>query len=179
MTAPNSPLSDFLPYLLSVTASAVSDRIAEEYRARFGIRIPEWRVLVVLGDAGPRTQRDLVRATLMDKVAVNRAAKALEARGLAVRRANTRDGRSHHLELTPDGRSVHARIMPLALEMERGILGALDEEERRTLVRLLGRVRQGAEFSPAGEAGAGLTAGPVDGLADGAADGATRQDMAA
>jgi DNA-binding MarR family transcriptional regulator len=144
MSAKKSRLADYLPYLLAVTASAVSDRIAEAYRERFGFRIPEWRVLVVLGDAGPQTQRDLVRATLMDKVAVNRACKALEERGLASRRANTRDGRSHHLELTPEGRTVHERIMPLALEMEHGILGELTAEERQLLQRLLARVRAGA-----------------------------------
>jgi DNA-binding MarR family transcriptional regulator len=144
MTAQNSRLSEFLPYLLAVTATTVSDRIAETYRARFGIRIPEWRVLVVLGDAGPQTQRDLVRATLMDKVAVNRACRALEERGLAARRANTRDGRSHHLELTEEGRTVHARIMPVAMEMEQGILGSLSEDERRTLRHLLARIRGAA-----------------------------------
>jgi len=144
MSAQNSRLAQFLPYLLAVTADAVSDRIAEEYRTRFGIRIPEWRVLVVLGDAGAQTQRDLVRATQLDKVAVNRACKALEERGLAGRRANTRDGRSHHVELTERGRAVHARIMPLALEMERSIIGVLTEQERQVLQRLLARVRDGA-----------------------------------
>jgi len=144
MNAQSTRLGNFLPYQLAVTASAVSDRIAEEYRVRFGIRIPEWRVLVVLGDSGAQTQRDLVRATHLDKVAVNRACKALETRGLAQRRANTRDGRSHHVELTEASRAVHARIMPLALEMERSILGALSEQERQVLGRLLERVRRGA-----------------------------------
>ncbi|NCU12732.1 MAG: MarR family transcriptional regulator, partial [Sphingomonadaceae bacterium] len=78
-------LADFLPYLLSVTSNAVSDRIADEYRARFGLKIPEWRVMAVLGDAGPLTQRELVGATRMDKVAVNRACKVLEERGLLAR----------------------------------------------------------------------------------------------
>ena len=50
---------------------------------RFGLSVPEWRVMAVLGDSGPLTQRDLTRLTLMDKVAVNRACKVLEERGLA------------------------------------------------------------------------------------------------
>ena len=111
-------LADFLPYLLSITSNVVSDRIADEYRARFGLKIPEWRVMAVLGDAGPRTQRELVGATRMDKVAVNRACKVLEERGLLTRSPNARDGRSHHLELTAAGRGVHGEIMPIALDME-------------------------------------------------------------
>ncbi|HNN57079.1 MAG TPA: MarR family transcriptional regulator, partial [Novosphingobium sp.] len=59
MSADQTRLADFLPYLLSVTSNAVSDRIADEYRARFGLKIPEWRVMAVLGDAGAQTQRDL------------------------------------------------------------------------------------------------------------------------
>src|SRR5687768_2342777 len=64
--AMKTPLSEFLPYQLSITSNAVSGRIALEYRQRFGLSVPEWRVMAVLGDAGPLTQRDLTRLTLMD-----------------------------------------------------------------------------------------------------------------
>jgi secreted PhoX family phosphatase len=60
-------LADFLPYLLSITSNAVSDRIAAEYSSRFGLKIPEWRVMAVLGDSGAHTQRELVGATRMDR----------------------------------------------------------------------------------------------------------------
>lgn len=133
-------LADFLPYLLSVTSNAVSDRIADEYRARFGLKIPEWRVMAVLGDAGPLTQRELVGATRMDKVAVNRACKVLEERGLLARSPNARDGRSHHLELTGAGRSVHGEIMPIALEMERRLFAPLSTSEVQTFKGLLARI---------------------------------------
>ena len=142
MPAKISRLADFLPYLLSVTSNAVSDRIAEEYRAHFDLKIPEGRVMAVLGDAGALTQRDLVRATLMDKVAVNRACKVLEDRGLAMRSPNDRDGRSHHLELTAAGRAMHGQIMPMALGMERCIFAAFSEEERRQFNLLLLRLRE-------------------------------------
>lgn len=134
-------LADFLPYQLSITSNAVSGRIAELYRARFGLNIPEWRVMAVLGDAGPQTQRQLAAATVMDKVAVNRACKVLEERGLAAREPNAQDGRSHHLELTPAGREMHARIMPLALDVEGQLFAAFSPEERASFEALLGRLR--------------------------------------
>ncbi len=136
-----SRLADFLPYLLSVTSNAVSGRIADEYHARFGLKIPEWRVMAVLGDAGAQTQRDLVGATLMDKVAVNRACRVLEDRGLAARSPNSLDGRSHHLELTGPGLAMHARIMPLALEMEQKLFCTLTTPERLQFKQFLGRIR--------------------------------------
>jgi DNA-binding MarR family transcriptional regulator len=135
-----SRLADFLPYLMSVTTNAVSDMIAGEYRARFGLKIPEWRVMAVLGDAGAQTQRMLVGATRMDKVAVNRACKVLEERGLVGRSPNSADGRSHHIELTAAGHAVHAEIMPLALDMEKRIFASLSAAEVAQLKDLLARI---------------------------------------
>lgn len=137
-------LADFLPYLLSVTSNAVSDRIADEYRARFGLTIPEWRVMAVLGDAGAMTQRALVGATRMDKVAVNRACKVLESRALVARSPNARDGRSHHLDLTAAGRTMHGAIMPIALAMEQHLFATLDAGERTIFKALLARVFEAA-----------------------------------
>jgi len=136
-----TPLFDFLPYLLSITSNAVSGRIAQEYRTRFGLSVPEWRVMAVLGDSGPLTQRELTGLTLMDKVAVNRACKVLEVRGLISRRPNTLDGRSHLLELTASGREMHGQIMPLAVAMERRLFSVLSPEETEHFRALLERVR--------------------------------------
>jgi DNA-binding MarR family transcriptional regulator len=145
MPANISRLADFLPYLLSVTSNAVSGRIADEYESRFALKIPEWRVMAVLGDAGQLTQRDLVGATLMDKVAVNRACKVLEERGLARRSPNALDGRSHHLELTREGLDMHGQIMAIALDMESRVFAALTVAERREFKAMLGRLRDQVE----------------------------------
>jgi DNA-binding MarR family transcriptional regulator len=134
-------LGQFLPYLLSVTANTVSGRIAEEYRSRFGLNVPEWRVMAVLGDSGALTQRQLTRLTMMDKVAVNRACKELEERGLASRQPNAEDGRSHLLDLTDDGHTMHGSIMPLALEMERRLFATFTEDELASFRMLLARIR--------------------------------------
>lgn len=140
MAQKSSRLADFLPYLMSVTTNAVSDMIASEYRARFGLKIPEWRVMAVLGDAGALTQRALVVATRMDKVAVNRACKVLEDRGLVGRSPNADDGRSHHIELTSAGKAVHAEIMPLAIDMERRLFAQLTASEINEFKTLLARI---------------------------------------
>ena len=134
-------LKEFVPYLLSITSNAVSGRIALEYRQRFGLSVPEWRVMAVLGDSGPLTQRDLTRQTVMDKVAVNRACKGLEERGLASRQPNAQDGRPHLLELTESGTRMHDEIMPLALEMERRLFARFTPEEVAHFRHLLDRVR--------------------------------------
>ncbi|MGY6552827.1 MAG: MarR family winged helix-turn-helix transcriptional regulator [Erythrobacter sp.] len=156
-----SRLAGFLPYQLSIASNAVSSLIAERYRKRFGLKIPEWRVMAVLGDSAQAasgagaltqralTQRALAQATLMDKVAVNRAVRVLEDRGLLVRVPNPADGRSQLLELSAQGRAIHAEVMPAALATERELLGALTYEEQALLRSLLAKLRKRAgELGP-------------------------------
>lgn len=142
-------LAGFLPYQLSVASNAVSDLIAERYRKRFALKIPEWRVIAILGDQregegrgnGAMTQRALTAATLMDKVAVNRAVKVLEERDLVARVPNPVDGRSHLLELTAEGRAIHAEVMPLALATERELLSGFAPEQQTVLRDMLAAIR--------------------------------------
>lgn len=138
---PAKSLDKFLPYQLSVTSNAVSGRIAQEYRTRFGLSVPEWRVMAVLGDAGILTQRDLTQRTVMDKVAVNRACKVLEERELIARTPNEQDGRSHLLALTKAGENVYSQVMPLAVEMEKLLFSALTAAEMKQFRALLEKVR--------------------------------------
>ncbi|MDM7954964.1 MarR family winged helix-turn-helix transcriptional regulator [Blastomonas sp.] len=145
MTEPMTRLADFMPYRISITSNAISDLIAREYRSRFGLKIAEWRVMAVLGDVGEATQRELVAATRMDKVAVNRATKALGDRALIQRAPNMSDGRSHHLALTAEGKALYAEIMPLALQMEAQVIEVLDPEEQTQFSALLGRLLDRAD----------------------------------
>lgn len=140
-------LADFMPYQLSVTSNVVSDLIAREYQSRFGLRIPEWRVMAVMGEGGARTQRDLVDATHMDKVTVNRATKTLVERRLLSRTPSQSDGRSHHLELSETGRALFEEIAPAALAMEARISSVLNDGERSTLMELLDRIKTSADYA--------------------------------
>lgn len=145
MTDTQFSLADFLPYQLSIASNAVSNRIASVYHDAFGLKVTEWRIMAMLGDAGALTQRQLTEKTLMDKVAVNRGCKMLEGRGLVVRLPNRKDGRSHHLELTDEGRAIHAKVVPMARKMEASLLEPLTDQERGQFMRLLEKVRQQAE----------------------------------
>jgi len=132
-------LADFLPYRLSVTSNAVSDRVAGVYQSRFGLKVPEWRVLAVVAEQGTATQAALVAATQMDKMTVSRAVAALVARGLLARSA-AGDRRTLELRLTPTGEALHAQIAPLALAIERELLSGFSVAERERLMQLLTRL---------------------------------------
>jgi DNA-binding MarR family transcriptional regulator len=145
MTTKPLKLADFLPYQLSITSNAVSELIARDYRNRFGLKIPEWRLMAVLGQGVPLTQRELVTLTQMDKVTVNRAAKTLVERALIERSAHQDDGRSHHLRLSSTGESLYDTIIPAAKAIEKRLIAALDPGEESTLSTLLEKMRHAAD----------------------------------
>ncbi len=140
-TAQKLTLAEFLPYQLSITSNAVSDLIARVYRGRFALKVPEWRLMAVLGERASATQRELCEATAMDKVTVNRASKALEDRGLIGRAPNAADGRSHHLALTGTGRELYDQIVPLALSVEAELEKILGSGEAKALEKMLAQLR--------------------------------------
>jgi DNA-binding MarR family transcriptional regulator len=122
-------LDDYLPYRLSVAANEVSRLVARAYEDRFGITIPQWRILANLAERGPLTPLEVGRCTVMDKVTVSRAAQGLVERGLLERRANGADGRSHILTMSPDGAALYDTVAPLAVEFERTLLDAWTPED--------------------------------------------------
>lgn len=138
-------LDNFLPYRLSIASNALSSRIAAEYENRFGLKIPEWRLMAMLGEGRPMTQRELVAATRMDKVTVNRAAKALAERQLIARQAHEADGRSHHLELTDTGRELYHAIVPAALASEARLEAKISTAERAALMAILAKLTAAAD----------------------------------
>ncbi|NCP10482.1 MAG: winged helix-turn-helix transcriptional regulator [Sphingomonadales bacterium] len=150
MVAKKLNLPRFLPYQLSIASNAVSQLIAEDYQARFDLRIPEWRLIAVIGDRGDMTQRRLVDATRMDKVSVSRATRRLVERGLLDRVPHKGDARSHHLTLTVAGRALYEDVVPHALAIEREVMKPLTLREREQLWHLLERLRGSADRLQAG-----------------------------
>jgi DNA-binding MarR family transcriptional regulator len=93
-------LEEFLPYRLNVVASVVSQALSRLYAVRYHIGVPEWRVLVTLGQYGMMTGKAVGAHSHMHKTKVSRAVALLEQRKLLSRRANRADLRESFLSLT-------------------------------------------------------------------------------
>lgn len=133
-------LNDFLPYQLAVVAQRVSREYAALYRERFGISIPEWRVVAHLSQAGSVSVREIYAKVDMDKSKVSRAAARLEAAGYVTKRDNPTDRRLVELSLTDKGRDMIAELEPIAREYEARVMQELGEDGiafRSSLVRLM------------------------------------------
>ena len=130
-------LDRFVPYRRSVLTNRVSNAIAREYSSRFGLSIPEWRVIAVLGSVAGLSARDVSARTEMDKVQVSRAVASLMRAKRLKRQTDEKDARVTRLFLTAEGRLIYDAIVPLALGLESKLLQALGAEERLQFDRLL------------------------------------------
>jgi DNA-binding MarR family transcriptional regulator len=115
----------------------VSSAIAGAYSQRFGLSIPEWRVMAVLAQQSDLSAAQVAERTAMDKVAVSRAVSRLLARGRLERRTAPADRRKSMLSLSNEGRNIYAEVVPVALRLERSLLAVLGEADRQALERIL------------------------------------------
>ena len=138
-------LDRFIPFRLSVLTNKVSGAIARHYSERFGLSIPEWRVMAVLGETPGLSAREVAERTAMDKVQVSRAVASLVAARRVARTPDDKDGRVGRLALTRAGMAIYDEIVPLALRLERTFVAALSRDERETLDRLLAKLTRQAK----------------------------------
>jgi DNA-binding MarR family transcriptional regulator len=136
-------LEQFLPYLLMVVASLSSQALSRVYVQRYNIGVPEWRVLVTLGQYGVMTGKAIGAHSHMHKTKVSRAVALLEKRKLLVRRANRADMRESFLSLTAPGRAMYEEVAPHALDFARRLMDIVTPADRaafdRSLKQLIAR----------------------------------------
>jgi DNA-binding MarR family transcriptional regulator len=130
-------LEQFLPYQLNVIASLVSQALSRVYARRYRIGVPEWRVLVTLGQYGVMTGKAIGSHTHMHKTKVSRAVALLEKRRLLLRRANRADMRESFLSLTANGRAIYEELAPHALDFARKLTEILAPADREAFDRAL------------------------------------------
>lgn len=133
-------LEDFLPYRLSVAANRVSRLCARRYSDAYGLGIPEWRVLAMVGRFGTLSPSAVGEWTAMDKVKVSRAAASLVARGMLRQTQDPQDGRGRLLRLTRKGSAVHEGMVPLACELEGKLADGMSRTEWSALLKALDKL---------------------------------------
>jgi DNA-binding MarR family transcriptional regulator len=133
-------LEDFLPYRLSVAANRVSRVFARRYSEAYGLSIPEWRVLAIVGRFGTVSPSLVGEWTAMDKVKVSRAAASLVGRGLLRQGHDPEDGRGRLLRLTRRGTGVYEGMVPLAYELEGQLAEGMSRTEWSALLKALNKL---------------------------------------
>jgi DNA-binding MarR family transcriptional regulator len=140
-------LFGFVPFRLNRLAAEVSSALSVEYATRYGLDIPEWRVLATLGFRhDPCSAQYIADCTRTHKSTISRAVTALMKRQMVERVENTDDRREFRLRLTRKGAALYEELIPRLLRKEQEILSCLAAQERRDFVRLLGKLEESLDL---------------------------------
>lgn len=138
-------LEHFLPYRLSVLANHVSRGFARLYEERFDLKLPEWRVMAVLGRRPGITAREVAELTAMDKVAISRAVARLMQMGRVSAETDSSDGRRQKLSLSEAGLGIYAQITPMAKRIESALIAGIEASDLAVLDKVLIHLTEAAE----------------------------------
>ena len=148
----------FVPFRLNRLAAEVSSALSGEYRERYGLDVPEWRVLATLGLRGEGCSAQYIaHCTRTHKSTISRAVTALMKRQLVERVENRDDRREFDLRLSRKGRTLYEGLIPRLLRKEGEIMACLTRQEQRDFASLLGKIETSLDLvqtlEEAGKAG--------------------------
>lgn len=129
---------------------------AESALAPLGLRPRHLVALTMLRDGGECSQQALSATLEMDGTNIVGLLNELEADNLVERRRSPQDRRRHVVELTEIGMDRLTKAEAALAAVEDEVLGALDDDQRETLYRLLRQAASGGVVSCArtpGDAG--------------------------
>ncbi|MGZ4518271.1 MAG: MarR family winged helix-turn-helix transcriptional regulator [Mycobacteriaceae bacterium] len=110
------PLADQLCFDLYSASRAVT----HAYRpvlAELGVTYPQYLVLIVLWEEGPRTVKDLVDVLRLDHGTMTPLLRRMETAGLVTRRRGDADERYVEVSLTPKGDALRTHATRIHCDM--------------------------------------------------------------
>jgi DNA-binding MarR family transcriptional regulator len=140
-------LFKFVPFRLNRLAAEVSNALSVEYQQRYGLDIPEWRVLATLGFRNDACSAQYIaHCTRTHKSTISRAVTSLMQRKLVERVENADDRREFRLQMTAKGKTLYEELIPQLLRREQEILSCLSAQERKDFAALLGKIEKGFDL---------------------------------
>ena len=137
----------FVPFRLNRLAAEVSAAPSGEYQERYGLDIPEWRVLATLGFRNDACSAQYIaHCTRTHKSTISRAVTALMTRQLVERVENEDDRREYRLRLTRKGKTLYEELIPRLLHKEQDILSCLSAREKKDFAMMLGKIEKSLDL---------------------------------
>jgi DNA-binding MarR family transcriptional regulator len=95
-------------------------------------------------ECGPRTPAELADAAGVTRATMTGLVDTLERDGFVKREPDPADRRTISVRLTPKGEKFLGELLPGHFKLISELMAPLSESERKTLVRLLGKVQEHA-----------------------------------
>ena len=130
----------FIGYTITDVARLLRTVFERRVRA-FGLTRAQWLIITRLHRRPGLSQSEIADLLEIEKAPAGRLIARMEAKGWLQRRSDAKDKRVNRLYLTAKADRLHASIWPIAEMTVDDALGALSPAERRTLSKLMVRVK--------------------------------------
>lgn len=133
MALEDSQLHSLISVKLNVVNVKMSRQIGQAVQKLENLRLPEWRILALLAQAGALSQADIRVQIGMDKGQISRTIKNMLVSELVENENGSAKSRNVRLSLTEKGAAVHQRVDILMDRRNSVLLESLSVEEKRSL----------------------------------------------
>jgi DNA-binding MarR family transcriptional regulator len=149
-------LVDHMPYLVNRAGNLVIQLFTRDL-SQWGVTVPIWRILAVLGEHGPQRLIDLALLTSIDVSTLSRTVGTMVRRGFILRGVAPDNRREVVISITPQGRRILDKALPSAIRYEQSLMSGLPKKDidaaKRVLTAMFERLAEQAGRSlPATEA---------------------------
>lgn len=142
------PTSSETIFNLVHTFNLVHGKITDDTQD-IGVTLPGFNVLNLLnfrGEAGLPLS-ELSSLLLVSRANITGLVDSLERKGLVERMDHARDRRVYLARLTKSGKTLLDKHLPRYFQAVSRVVSGLNSQEKKTLIRLLSKLRQGMELS--------------------------------
>lgn len=123
-------------YLLNRTVGRYNAMMEQALRP-LGVDVPSWRVLMILGEATPRSTSQIAEIAVINLSTMTRIIQRMQKAGLVACAARPGDKRVTEVHLTPAGGERLAAIRPIAGRIFAGAVDGFDPAALNQLKSLL------------------------------------------
>ncbi len=145
-------IQDSTLYRIHRLARSLFKASTNYYVPRFGLGVPEMRVLWVISDNAPLASSAVVDIAAMDKALVSRVMQRLVRNGYVTDSLDPRDQRKRVWTLTRAGQAMVEKLAVVRQARQARVLGCITARERKQLNDLLDRIFLASESLRADEA---------------------------
>jgi len=151
------PLTHRFGFLVNELGRLYSQQFDREARERLGLSQAQCRLLFVLtshGEDEPLSQAELAEKVGVSAMAITTMCDRLAAAGWIERHPAAQDRRVNRLHIQPKARKALERAMAISDELTDRVFAGFSATDRKQLIALLGRAREGLLAAAQEKAGA-------------------------
>ena len=133
MLGENLKLHDLINVKLNVVNVKMSRQVGQTVHKLADLRLPEWRILALLAEAGSLSQADIRTQIGMDKGQISRTVKSMFKSELISSETVEGKSRNIRLDLTDKGREVHRKVDIMMERRNNELLASLSSDQQGSL----------------------------------------------